>query len=389
MSMRGILMGCLLASVAAAQVPRTPVNLESSPQGSESRSGILNRKPTASAAGAAKLMKPQVQLPPQMPAVASADQAKGSEAVRLQIFLDSQHLGPGVIDGRIGTFTHHAIESWNEIHGHPVSDRVAVMRAAQQAVQAPLAIATVPNVASKWLNPDLPTDRELQSKVKRLGYRSLAEFMAERYHTDVEFLEELNGAARLKKLAVGDEVVVPAVAPFVIEALNGVQFQRREDLAQRHVVVDTVRHQLRIYDGMPTALLVHPNEEGGTASVSTPNRALVASFPITPGQKKFIHFGMWQVKTCVELPTWRYDKLLLETGKRSKQASAVFDLPPGPNSPVGVLWAGLDKPGIGLHGTADPETIGRAQSAGCIRLANWDAIRLPLFISPGTTVEIR
>jgi lipoprotein-anchoring transpeptidase ErfK/SrfK len=67
----------------------------------------------------------------------------------------------------------------------------------------------------------------------------------------------------------------------------------------------------------------------------------------------------------------------------------VFDLPPGPNSPVGVIWCGLNKSGIGLHGTADPETIGRAQSAGCIRLANWDAIRLPNFISPGSSVEIR
>jgi lipoprotein-anchoring transpeptidase ErfK/SrfK len=80
---------------------------------------------------------------------------------------------------------------------------------------------------------------------------------------------------------------------------------------------------------------------------------------------------------------------LLETGKRSKDPSKVYDLPSGPNSPVGVIWCGLSKSGIGLHGTADPETIGRAQSAGCIRLANWDAIRLPTLISPGSSVEIR
>jgi lipoprotein-anchoring transpeptidase ErfK/SrfK len=81
--------------------------------------------------------------------------------------------------------------------------------------------------------------------------------------------------------------------------------------------------------------------------------------------------------------------LQLEKGVRSKDPKKIFDLPPGPNSPVGVLWCGLSKSGIGLHGTADPETIGRAMSAGCIRLANWDVIRLPNFISPGTTVEIR
>ena len=42
-----------------------------------------------------------------------------------------------------------------------------------------------------------------------------------------------------------------------------------------------------------------------------------------------------------------------------------------------------------FSGTAEPETIGRTRSHGCIRLANWDAIRLPNLIRPGTTVEIR
>ena len=49
------------------------------------------------------------------------------------------------------------------------------------------------------------------------------------------------------------------------------------------------------------------------------------------------------------------------------------NIPPGPNNPVGILWCGLNKPGIGIHGTNNPETIGRAGSHGCIRTANWDA----------------
>jgi lipoprotein-anchoring transpeptidase ErfK/SrfK len=56
---------------------------------------------------------------------------------------------------------------------------------------------------------------------------------------------------------------------------------------------------------------------------------------------------------------------------------------------VGIIWNGTSRSGIGLHGTSDPETIGRARSAGCIRLANWDAIRLPKLIRPGASVEIR
>ena len=70
------------------------------------------------------------------------------------------------------------------------------------------------------------------------------------------------------------------------------------------------------------------------------------------------------------------------------RTSDFYNIPPGPNNPVGVLWMGLNKPGIGIHGTNNPETIGRAGSHGCIRTANWDAARLKNMVSPGTVVTI-
>ena len=77
---------------------------------------------------------------------------------------------------------------------------------------------------------------------------------------------------------------------------------------------------------------------------------------------------------------------MLELGVRSP--TTIVNLPPGPNSPVGVMWMGLNKSGIGLHGTNNPETIGRAASHGCIRLANWDAVKLSQMVTPGVTVHI-
>jgi lipoprotein-anchoring transpeptidase ErfK/SrfK len=65
-----------------------------------------------------------------------------------------------------------------------------------------------------------------------------------------------------------------------------------------------------------------------------------------------------------------------------------YNLPPGPNNLVGILWMALNKPGIGIHGTNNPETIGRAASHGCIRLANWDAARVKDLVSVGNTVII-
>ncbi len=59
-------------------------------------------------------------------------------------------------------------------------------------------------------------------------------------------------------------------------------------------------------------------------------------------------------------------------------------LPSGPNGPVGVVWLDLTKPHYGIHGTPNPEKIGRSESHGCIRLSNWDAARLSLMVKPGT-----
>jgi lipoprotein-anchoring transpeptidase ErfK/SrfK len=65
-------------------------------------------------------------------------------------------------------------------------------------------------------------------------------------------------------------------------------------------------------------------------------------------------------------------------------------LPPGPNNPVGTVWIGLDQSGYGIHGTPRPEQVGRAESHGCFRLANWNAeyfsqmvwVGMPVFVQP-------
>lgn len=319
-----------------------------------------------------------------------AGKPTGEDAIRLQIFLDQSNFGPGVIDGKPGLFTEHAVKAWNEVNGHPIDDWNPPLKAARLAIPVAYLEVKVPNLLKKWVNPTLSHDRIAQAKAqKTLAYRSVAEFMAERYHTDVDFLVEINGAKKLAALTADSLIKVPNVKPFLIEEIRGAKFETDAGKSARHVVVDTKRNQLRIFEAAPVALIVEENSDEKQMPKPRPNRSLVATFPITPGQTKFIHYGMWEVKNQVELPTWRYDKSLLETGKRTKDQKKVYDLPPGPNSPVGVLWCGLNKSGIGLHGTADPETIGRARSAGCIRLANWDVIRLPSLISPGTTVEIR
>lgn len=306
----------------------------------------------------------------------------GDDAVRLQIFLDQSNFGPGIIDGKIGQFSVLAMQSWNELHGHPLDSWTEVNIAARKAVPNPFATAIVPEVSGKWVNTNLSYKKAAQAKAKQMSYRSVGEFMSERYHTDVPYLIALNSSSKIYGLKARDTIIVPNVSAFQIENLTGAVFKEDEALSQRHAVVDTKLNQVRIYEANLRALVIADPE----APARVANQSLIAVFPITPGKPQFIRYGKWKMQNAIELPVWRYDQQLLDTGKRSNN---YLNIPGGPNNPVGVLWCGLSKPGIGMHGTSDPETIGRSRSSGCIRLANWDIVRIPALLRPGCSVEIR
>jgi lipoprotein-anchoring transpeptidase ErfK/SrfK len=85
------------------------------------------------------------------------------------------------------------------------------------------------------------------------------------------------------------------------------------------------------------------------------------------------------------MPIFPWDEAMLKHGRRS---SDFYTISPGPRNPVGIVWIGLNKKGIGIHGTDSPDTIGRSASQGCIRPANWDAARVVNQVTVGMTVEI-
>ncbi|MET0621183.1 MAG: L,D-transpeptidase, partial [Thermoanaerobaculia bacterium] len=43
-------------------------------------------------------------------------------------------------------------------------------------------------------------------------------------------------------------------------------------------------------------------------------------------------------------------------------------IPPGPGNPLGTRWMGISAPGVGIHGTPDPASIGYSASHGCVRM---------------------
>jgi len=287
--------------------------------------------------------------------------------LRIQIFLDKNLFGPGKLDGALGEFTYKAVVNYNYAHGHrDLYDWTPVQSAAEKEVPVIFAAFKVRADLLKFINKDLPEDPAKQAEFPYMAYRSLSELVAERFHTDETFLAKMNPGKNIDAMEAGDVIVVPNVRSFRVEEVKPMQaFKEDKTLSSHTIVVDTTERMAAVY---------------------TSDEMMVAAFPITPGKPQFIPVGTWKVQSMMTTPSFRYDKQFLEEGVRGEEA---FQLPPGPNSPIGIIWCGLSKSGIGLHGTALPRTIGRTRSAGCVRLANWDAIRLPSLIRPGTKVIVR
>ena len=285
---------------------------------------------------------------------------------QLQIFLDQQLFGPGKIDGQPGEFVGKALKRYQRSHGLPETG-VVDENIPLDSVFPVYETYTIQQGDLKFVG-DLPRQPQEQATKKYLPYESLLEFLTERYHCAPEFLVKLNKGVNLYALKPGAQVRVPNVEPFKIEEVP--ESGLLEELPQYVERVITVYRSEKMLDLM----------EGDK---------LLCSLPITPGSgggSLQTPAGNWKIVGIAAMPTFRWDKSVLMTGKRS---DTYYNLPCGPRNPVGVMWCGLNKPGIGIHGTNNPQTIGRAASHGCMRVANWDIIRLSKMITKGMTVVIK
>ena len=291
--------------------------------------------------------------------------ADSTTVLRLQIFLDNHHFGSGELDGQFGTFTRRALEFYNLQNGFTRDEWKSAVRQSEKEVPIILATHRVSPTDLQQIGP-VPASLSDQEKEKRLPYATVIEHLAERYHSSKRFLRRLNPDLDLNRVRVNDSVIVPNVKHvFRIDQLAQSQrFGREPYQSSCYALIDTRSKFASFYQGTK----------------------ILAAFPITHGNGSFVPRGRWRLASMMTAPTFRWDERMLKEGQRSDQFHV---LPPGPNNPVGILWAGINKKGIGLHGTNHPETIGRAHSAGCIRFANWDAVRLPDFIRPGSEVIIK
>lgn len=303
-------------------------------------------------------------------------------ATRLQIFLDRAEFAPGKIDGRYGQFTVKALALYRHSRGETAAapqEKTEIgpdLSGLDLSSVDPLFVAyTVTEADLKNLGK-VPVEVIAQAKLKALLYETAAEAIAEKFHTDVDFLTELN-PGKTNEIKAGDILSVPNVEPFDLATVRDLQpgvelaaNDTEDDAKEEKGVINTA---VKI-DTKTSMLTVHQDGK------------LIAAYPVTIGSEQTESpVGDWKVRGVAKMPNFRYDKTMLTKGERSDKFHI---LPPGPNNPVGVVWIALNKKGIGLHGTSDPDSIGRSASHGCVRLANWDVLRLAGKIKAGVTVAI-
>lgn len=312
---------------------------------------------------------------------------------RLQIFLDTANFGPGKIDGQQGEFTKKALALYRLAKDLPAPSAPANPKAPIDTTGLDLSgiepvFITYTITAEDLANVgELPSGPVAQAKVKRLPYANVAEGVAEKFHCDLQFFKELN-PKKTEKLKAGDQVRVPNVKPFEMGEVKSLQPGSEAKAVIANELgedKDATTESPAAKGGEEAKLSLHVGVKDEMLEVLADSK-VVAAFPVTVGsQQTASPIGNWTVKAVAKMPNFRYDLAMLKKGERS---SNFHLLPPGPNNPVGVIWIALNKKGIGIHGTNDPDSIGRNASHGCIRLANWDIMKLAGMVKPGVPVTV-
>ncbi len=287
------------------------------------------------------VLKPILQSPDIAP-LATADFPRPVRDVfEAQVALVRQAISPGSLDAAIGSQTRAAIAAFQCSEHLSVSSALDTNTRAMLRLAAPLLttcevttndLARLQPIGKTWLE---------KSQQSALDYETILELVAEHAHAHPVLIQKLNPGVNWTNVLAGTVLKIPDA-------------EYPEPSAKASfVVIHLSQKFLEAFD-VATNLLLHC-----PCSIA----AKVEKRPV----------GELHVAVVAPDPNYTFDPAVFPESSEAQAIGHKLILPPGPNNPVGMAWVGLDKPGYGIHGTPVPEQVGRTESHGCFRLANWDA----------------
>ena len=280
-----------------------------------------------------------------------------------QVLLDRQGFSTGQIDGKPGINMTHALsavqtarklnatgkadcDTWKALGGD---------KAEQTKVTYTLTEADLKGPFEK----QIPRNLNDQAKLPELGYQSVVEAIAERFHASPALIQQLNPRV---PMTAGREIRVPGVTPFDPEV------KPATDAAAGDITIEVSRDESAL----------RATRADGSVVFFAPVTTGSEHDPLPPGDFKVTGVS-WH-------PVFHYNPDLFWDAKASDTKATIKA---GPNNPVGVVWIALSLEHYGLHGTPEPANVGHTESHGCVRLTNWDAARVAALVKPGTPVHFQ
>jgi lipoprotein-anchoring transpeptidase ErfK/SrfK len=311
------------------------------------------------------------------------------DALQLQVSLDRAGFSVGPIDAHAGANTKKALAAHQAQKGGPPPADVP----AAIAYTITEADGDGPFVAA------IPSDLVAQARLPSLAYTSMLEAIAERFHSTPALLQRLNPDARF---APGEQIQVPNVEPFVAPvekpemspearaAEKQTRAAERKQAAARPEGTSGRNGSKRSNGAQPNTVLQRPDvvvtvsKASSALTVQDASGSVLFYAPVTTGSERDpLPIGEWKVTGMQFNPKFQYNpKLFWDADPAHSKAT----IPSGPNNPVGLVWIDLNREHYGIHGTPEPSAIGRTESHGCVRLTNWDALKLAGMVKPGTRV---
>ena len=347
----------------------------------------------------------------QDPDASRTDNFDAPEYMQLQVVLDAKGFSPGIIDGKMGLSTKNAITAYQEQAGLMASgklDEETRQKLGESMSISATRIVTLPREYADMTFSPIPAKSEDKANLSKLGYESMLEKLAERFHTTKEVLQTLNPDLQMAATAASKSATGKTAEPQTASKQQAAGSENSSDQNSRTLAAGTKLRvpnvsadkiasgsvedkdwlatlvSLGVGSEQPQASKIVVDKSDGTLKAFDGAGKLLAAFTATMGSTHDpLPIGTWKIVGKAYNPPFSLDPELMwdlpDDGKK-------LQLPPGPNGPVGVVWIDLSKEHYGIHGTPDPETIGRAESHGCVRLTNWDAARLAQMVDASTKV---